>query len=99
VTLTSKQRAALRGEAHHLNPIVHVGQQGITAEVVRALDDALRTQELVKIQLTKGAALDVREAAADLAAATGAEVVQTIGRTAALYRHNPDLTDSDRRRR
>jgi RNA-binding protein len=91
VALTSKQRAALRGEAHHLDPMVHVGQQGISDDLIQSLDDALRTHELVKVALTKNAALDVRDAAAQLAGSTKAEVVQTIGRTATLYRKNPDL--------
>ena len=49
--LTGKQRAELRAEAHHLDVLVHVGHQGITDTVVGALDDVLRTKELVKVQL------------------------------------------------
>jgi RNA-binding protein len=91
MTLTSRERAELRAEAHHLTPQVHVGQQGVSPTVVQALDDALRTRELVKVQLGRGAELSVREAAAALAEATGASVVQTIGKTATLYRENPEL--------
>ena len=89
--LTSKERAALRGEAHHLDALVHVGKEGITPALVASLDDALRTHELVKVQLTKSAALDPKDAAHELSAAVDADVVQVIGRTTTLYRENPDL--------
>jgi RNA-binding protein len=70
---------------------VHVGQHGLTDAVRQTADDALRTHELVKFQLTKSADVSAKEAANELAAALGADVVQVIGRTATLYRENPDL--------
>lgn len=89
--LTSKQRADLRGEAHHLTAAVHVGHHGITPTLVQTLDDALRTQELVKIQLTRTVDQKPRDVANELALQVNAEVVQVIGRTATFYRHNPEL--------
>ena len=87
--LTSKQRAALRAEAHHLAAAVHIGHQGVSDTVRASLDDALRTRELVKIQFSKNAEIDVKEAANELAQSLGAEVVQVIGRTATLFRERP----------
>jgi RNA-binding protein len=92
MTMTSKDRAALRGEAHHLTAAVHIGHQGVTPAVIETLDDALRTRELVKVQLAKTTDETPKAAAARLADATGADVVQVIGRTCTLYRWNPDLT-------
>jgi RNA-binding protein len=89
--LTSKERAELRGEAHHLSASVHVGQHGLTDTLKQTLDDALRTQELVKIQFGKNIDVDVKDGANELAQAMGADVVQVIGKTATLYRENPDL--------
>ena len=89
--LSSKERAALRGEAHHLRAVVHVGQHGLTDATRQTIDDALRTHELVKIQFTKNAALSAKDAANDLATALAADVVQVIGKTATLYRENPEL--------
>jgi RNA-binding protein len=91
MTLSSKERAELRAKAHHLAVTVHVGHQGITDTLRGALDDTLRTKELVKVQFSKNADMKAKDAANELAAAVGAEVVQVIGRTAALYRWNPDL--------
>jgi RNA-binding protein len=93
--LSSKDRAALRAEAHHLAASVHVGQHGITATVRQALDDALRTRELVKIQFGRGVETAPKEAATELASAVGAEIVQVIGKTATLYRENPELERKD----
>jgi RNA-binding protein len=91
MALTSKERAALRGEAHHLTAAVHIGGNGLTETVRDTVDDALRTHELVKIQFTKNADLTAREAANELADAMRADVVQVIGKTATLYRQNPEL--------
>jgi RNA-binding protein len=91
MALSSKERAALRGEAHHLTALVHVGHQGITPAIQQSLEDAIRTRELVKIQFTKTAELDLKQAAGELAKAVDAEVIQVIGRTVTLYRLNPDL--------
>ena len=91
MTMTSKERATLRSEAHHLVAAVHVGHHGLTPAVLATVDDALRTRELVKVQLPKSADETPRVAANHLAEATSAEVVQVIGRTCTLYRWNPDL--------
>ena len=91
MALSSKERAALRGEAHRLSASVHIGQHGLTDTVRQTVDDDLRTHELVKIQFTKNADADVKGAANDLAATLSADVVQVIGRTATLFRPNPEL--------
>jgi RNA-binding protein len=86
-----KERAALRAEAHHLSPTVHVGHQGLSPSLIASLDDALRTRELVKVKLAKQADVKAKDAANALALATGAAVIQVIGRTATLYRENDEL--------
>ena len=91
MTLTSKRRAELRAEAHHLAASVHLGHQGATPALVKSLDDALRTHELVKVQLNRTADAQPKAAANVLAERLGADVVQVIGRTATLYRENPEI--------
>lgn len=90
MTLSSKERATLRAKANQLQVTVHVGHHGVTDTLRQSLEDALRTRELVKIQFSKNADVDAR-ASNEIAASVGADVVQTIGRTATLYRLNPDL--------
>jgi RNA-binding protein len=91
MTLTSKERAELRAEAHHLSPMVHIGHQGLTDALVQTIDDALRTHELVKVAMVKAADVKPKDASHALAEKLSADVVQTIGRTVTLYRENPDL--------
>ena len=91
MTITSKERAELRAEAHHLSPLVHLGHQGLTDALLQTIDDALRTHELVKIAMVKAADVKPKDASHELAEKLGADVVQTIGRTCTLYRANPDL--------
>lgn len=91
MTMRGKDRAALRAEAHHLTASVHVGHQGITDTLLGALEEALSARELVKLQVSRNAPVDVKEAASELAERLDAEVIQVIGRTTTLYRHNPDL--------
>lgn len=91
MALTSKERAALRGEAHHLNALVHVGHEGVTDAIRQLLDDTLRTKELVKVSFNKTADVDLKKEAGAIAESVGAEVVQVIGRTITIYRRNPEL--------
>src|SRR4051812_41073184 len=91
MALSSKDRAVLRAEAHHLTAAVHVGQHGMTDAVRQTIDDALRTRELVKIAISKNADADAKEIANRVAAELAADVVQVIGKTATFYRENPDL--------
>jgi RNA-binding protein len=93
--LKGKERAELRSEAHHLTPTVHIGQHGLTPALINSLDDALRTRELVKVKLGNKDETKPKDVANALALATNSDVVQVIGRTATLFRENPEM---DRKR-
>lgn len=89
--MKGKDRAALRAQAHQLDPAVHIGGQGINDGLVASLQDVLRTRELVKVKIGKGTDLEAKEAAEALSKRTRSEVIQVIGRTVTLYRFNPEL--------
>lgn len=91
MAMSAKERAGLRAECNRLQSTVHVGKDGLSQAVLQSLDDALRTHELVKVALNRTVHVTAKAAAADLAEAVGAEVIQTIGKTATLYRRNPDI--------
>lgn len=91
MTMTGKERAEIRTECNRLKPTLHIGQEGITPTLIDALNDALRTRELVKVALNKSVDVTATEAATDLAKRVRAEVIQVIGKTASLYRKNPQL--------
>ncbi len=87
-TLTSSQKAALKGLAHHLKPVVQVGNSGLTPSVRAEVARALETHELVKIQLPgQNSAGEKQEAVEELGQALPqhTHVVDRIGRTAILY--------------
>ena len=70
--------------------MVQVGHEGVTAGVVAALEQALWDHELVKVKLASEDREVRKEQVAALAEGTGSEVAQVLGRTALLYKPNPD---------
>lgn len=84
--LSGKQKRYLRGLAHHLNPVVYAGKEGVSEAVERKVTQELEHHELIKVKLGDGCLDDRDEAAAQLATYANAAVVQTIGKTIILYR-------------
>lgn len=84
--LTGKQRAALRRLANGLDAVFQVGKGGIDEAVVKATADCIAKRELIKLKLLETSPITARQAADELAAATGAQVVQVVGRAVVLFR-------------
>lgn len=89
MTLSSKQRAQLKGLAMKIDTIVQIGKGGISENTVTEVNNALRARELIKGRVLENSLLSAREAAEALAEACGAEVVQTIGSKFVLFKRNP----------
>jgi RNA-binding protein len=88
--LTDAQRKHLRRLGHDRNPIVLVGQGGISPNLLAELDRALKDHELVKVRARVGDRGLRDQLLDELAASTGAELVQRIGHVALYYRPNPE---------
>jgi len=88
--LTGKQRRHLRALGHHLDPLLQIGHEGITDAVVAHANMQLQHHELIKVRVLESSPLDRREAADELAARTGADLAQVLGRTFLLYKRDPD---------
>ncbi|PID62567.1 MAG: ribosome assembly RNA-binding protein YhbY [Gammaproteobacteria bacterium] len=86
--LGKQQKKYLKGLAHTLDPVVRIGQKGLTEAVLAELEIALDHHELVKINLAGAREERARQLDA-LCKATLAEPVQQIGHTATVYRPNP----------
>ena len=84
--MTGKERAFLRSSAHSLEPIIHIGKETLTPEVVSAIDEALAARELIKIGVLKNCFDDPKELAEMAAERTKSQVVQVMGRKITLYR-------------
>ncbi|HYC45504.1 MAG TPA: ribosome assembly RNA-binding protein YhbY [Burkholderiales bacterium] len=84
--LTPGERRALRARAHHLQPVVMVGDAGLTPQVEREIEAALRAHELIKIRVL-GDDRAARETLVQaVCEATGAQAVQHIGKIIVVYR-------------
>jgi RNA-binding protein len=89
VTLTTRERAHLKGRAHALEPAVTVGTAGVTDAVIAELDRALTAHELLKVRIGSDDR-NARVALGDeLCARTGAVVVDRIGKILILWRPRP----------
>lgn len=86
--LTSKQRAYLRGIAASYETIFQVGKSGVTETMCKDIGEALRKRELIKLRVLENSGYTAREAADEIAAATGSEVVQVIGSKFVLFKRN-----------
>lgn len=91
LNLTPDERRALRAQAHPLKPVVMIAQNGLTAAVLKEIELALKSHELIKVRVFD-AEREQRDAwLAEACAATGAAPIQRIGNILVLYRPNPDL--------
>ncbi|MDR0458577.1 MAG: YhbY family RNA-binding protein [Burkholderiaceae bacterium] len=89
ISLTPVQRKAQRAQAHHLDPVVMIGGEGLTPAVRREADAALSAHGLIKIRVLAGER-DAREALLrQLAHELNAAPVQHIGRLLVLWRPLP----------
>lgn len=84
--LTPAQRSELRSEAHGLNPVVMIGEAGLTPAIVKETDAALKAHGLIKVRVLG----DDREARIQfyetLCSELGAAPIQHIGKLLVLYR-------------
>ncbi len=88
--LTNNQKRQLKGRAHHLKPVVMIGQHGLTENVLNEIEIALETHELIKVRVS-GADRDERKAMQEkIRQQSGAELVQSIGHIAVYYRRHPE---------
>lgn len=89
MSLNKKQKKFLVGLCHHLEPVVSVGQKGLSEAVYAELELALDHHELIKVKL-RGERDERKAWVVEIAGKTGSELVQKIGLTACFYRRNPE---------
>ena len=84
--MTTKQRAALRSMCNTMEPVLQIGKDGITDNIVKQCWDALEARELIKLSVLETADCTARDAAEALAEQLRAVVVAVIGRKIILFR-------------
>ena len=88
--LTPRERVALKARAHALEPVVQVGQAGVTDRVAAELDRALAAHELIKVRVS-APDRDAREALCDeICERADAAEVQRVGKVLVLWRPRPE---------
>ncbi|MBR0302986.1 MAG: YhbY family RNA-binding protein [Clostridia bacterium] len=88
--LNSKQRAALRAMANGLDTIFQVGKGGVGREMCEAIENALEARELIKLRVLPNSGCTAKEAAGEIAEATGADVVSVVGSRFVLYKESTE---------
>ena len=85
-SLTPAQRQFLKGLAHTRQPVVMIGNQGLTAAVLKEIDQALSAHELIKIKAASSDPETRRVWLDEIRTGTDAELVQQIGKILVIYR-------------
>lgn len=88
MSLTSKQRAFLKSEAHTLKPIVQIGKNGLNDHIKTSVRNALDARELIKVTLLQNTMEDIHEVAEILEEEIGCDTVLKIGRILILYKES-----------
>lgn len=88
--LSQSEKKQLKGQAHHLKPVVHIGKEGMSDAVIRTINKALDDHELIKVQFLETAFLDRKLDSVHLAEIVQAELIQVIGHKIVLYREKKD---------
>ena len=88
--LTRKQICHLRGLAHHLSPAVQMCKAGYAPSLLKEINRNLNDHELIKVRLSADDASEFNALCDQIADATRANLVQSIGRTVVLYRRNDE---------
>ena len=87
--LSGKQRRYLSRMAHNLKPVVYIGKNGLSENMIKAVLEALAHHELIKVKF-----VDMKEIKAgimeELSTSTDSVLVQIIGNIGILYKANPD---------
>ena len=90
MTLTNKQKAFLRGEAHHLKPVVMVGHKGLTETLSKEINANLTAHELIKIKFNESAADERNNFSETIAQECGAELIAVRGHVLILFKANEE---------
>jgi RNA-binding protein len=89
ISLTARERSHLKARAHSLEPVVRVGQGGLSDTLVAEVDRALSAHELVKIRLDEPDRHRRKEQGEVLSSRTDSAIVQRVGKMQVLWRQRP----------
>ena len=85
------QKKILRQTAHHLDPTVWIGKNGITENVIKEILCALESHELIKIKMLHSDKKNFVKNAEEIYASTNAEIINSIGNVLTIYKKNTEI--------
>lgn len=88
--LSQADRRELRARAHHLDPVVSISSNGLSASVLKEIDRALKAHELIKIRVYGDDREDRAAYLGEICAQLGCAPVQSIGKLLIVYRRNEE---------
>lgn len=88
--LTSKRRAYLRKKAHDLDPLVRIGKDGITDNLIQSILDAIESRELIKVKILQNCEEEKQKIMDELSTYKEFQVVGMIGKTIILFKENTE---------
>jgi len=92
MTLSKPQQKALKTKAHHLKPLIRIGQKGITDNLIEETIQTLDRHELIKIHIAQDDRQKRDQNAQELATRCEAMIVNQIGKTCVLYKKSSNNT-------
>lgn len=96
IQLTPAQRKVHRAEAHHLDPVVLVGGDGLTANVIKEIDAALNAHGLIKVRVFSDDRVAREAMLQQLSTDLSAAPIQHIGKLLVLWRPMPEKAEKER---
>jgi len=96
INLTPSERKEKRADAHHLDPVVMIGGDGLTPAVVKEVDAALNAHGLIKVRVMSDDRDSREEALATLSEKLNAAPIQHIGKLLVLWRPIPEKAKAER---
>ena len=99
IQLTPAQRKEYRSQAHHLNPVVMIGSDGLTDNVQKEIHNALNAHGLIKVRVFSDDRTEREAMLQTLADTLNAAPIQHIGKLLVVWRPNPEAKPKNARRR
>ena len=85
--INSSQRSYLKGKAHHINPSIFIGKNGLIEGAIHSIITSLESHELIKIKF-RDLQVDKKEISIHIASQTDSIIVGIIGHTLILFKQN-----------
>lgn len=95
IQLTTAERRALRADAHHLDPVVMIGGDGLTPAVLKETDSALKAHGLIKVRVLGDDRAAREEIFARMCDQLNAAPIQHIGKLLVLWRPIPEKVSAE----